>query len=76
MTHFYVAQNRCIYLRFRDRLFGVLVVEHAVGGRDHVPGGHQGAATELGASGVHQSHHPGIFVLLQTKRNQSEMRSL
>ena len=81
-----------MYLRFGDRLLGVLVVEHAVGGRDHVPranqrlvlrsrdqnqpirdqnghvpGGHQGTATELAASGVHQSHHPGIFVFLQTE---------
>ena len=56
-----------IYLRFRDRLLGILVVEHAVGRRDHVLGGHQSAATELRAARAHQSHHPGILVFLKTE---------
>ena len=51
-------------VRSSDGLRGVLVREHAVGGRDDVLAGHQGAATELTTVGE-ESHHPGIFVFLR-----------
>ena len=61
------------YLGFRDRLLGILVVEHAVGSCDHVLGGHQGAATELRAACAHQSHHPGILVFLKTELVKNQL---
>ena len=53
-----------LHVRGGERLLAVLVEEHAVGGRHHVLGGHQGGAAELAAVGREQSGHPGVFVFL------------
>ena len=45
-------------------LGGRRVEEEAVGGRDHVLGGHQRAATQV-AAGADQ-HHPGVLVPLES----------
>ena len=45
---------------YGDGLFSVL--EHAVGGRDDVLGGHQSPAADKTSVGTHESHHPGVLV--------------
>ena len=40
----------------------LLVLPHAVGGRDDVLGGHQGPSTVLTSSQGSQGHHPGVLV--------------
>ena len=50
-----------------DGLGGVLVEEHAVGGRHHVLAGHQGPAAELVPVGQ-EGGHPGVLVLLETRK--------
>ena len=52
------------YVGGHHGLGGRRVEEEAVGGRDHVLGGHQRAAAQV-AAGADQ-HHPGVLVPLES----------